>query len=222
MKRFNQFQILLELIFANMSSTNRHNAKARHISDYYVTPQNHILNFLNNWMLDLQKNILDDVLKIGDRPDIAMWLDPCAGGDKHNEMSYPAALKEAFGVDTDTIDIRDDSLADIKEDFISMEFSDKEKYDVVITNPPFNKAIEIIKKSLEVTKEGGYVVMLLRLNFFGSKARKEFWDEQMPMWTYVHHRRMSFTDDGKTDSIEYMHAVFVKGQNPDFTILKVI
>jgi hypothetical protein len=45
--------------------------------------------------------------------------------------------------------------------------------------------------------------MLLRLNFFGSKDRKPFWEEHMPEYCFVHHRRMSFIDKGGTDSIEY-------------------
>ena len=194
-----------------MSSTNRKNAKERRVSDYYVTPQGCIWEFLNEWMLDLNGKFWDDKLYVGERPDRALWLDPCAGGDKHHKMSYPEVLKENFGVDADTIDIRKDSLAEIKEDFLKIDFSEDEKYDVVITNPPFNLAREIIGKSFKHTKEGGYIVMLLRLNFLGSKARKSFWDQQLPVWTYVHHRRMSFTDDGNTDSIEYAHFVWVKG-----------
>ena len=207
-----------------MSSTNRTNAKQRRISDYYVTPQNCIKEFLNEWMLDLNGEFWDDKLCVGERPDRALWLDPCAGGDKKHKMSYPVVLKEMFDVNTDTIDIRADSLAEIKGDFLKMEHNGKEKYayDVVITNPPFNLAREIIEKSFEYVKEGGYVVMLLRLNFFGSKGRKLFWDKHLPIWTYVHHKRMSFTDDGGTDSIEYVHMVFVKGYSPEFTMLKVI
>lgn len=81
---------------------------------------------------------------------------------------------------------------------------------------------QIIEKALEDVNDNGYVVMLLRLNFFGSNQRKPFWDKQLPVWAYVHHRRFSFTDDGKTDSIEYMHAVWQKGNCPSFTMLKVI
>ena len=205
-----------------MSSTNRTNAKGRHIADYYVTPQQCIRDFLNEWLVDLKDDGYDDILKVGERPDRALWLDPCAGGDNNHKMSYPEVIKKQFGVDADTIDIREDSLATVKEDFLQAKFNEQEKYDVIITNPPFNLAKEIIEKSLEHTKQGGYVVMLLRLNFFGSKARKPFWDKQLPVWAYVHHKRMSFTDDGGTDSIEYSHMVFVKGQSPRFTMLKII
>ncbi|HBF3986180.1 TPA: hypothetical protein KOD80_004273 [Clostridioides difficile] len=44
----------------------------------------------------------------------------------------------------------------------------------------------------------------------------------MPKYIFVHNRRMSFTDDGKTDSIEYAHFVWQKGYNPKFSQLKVL
>ena len=64
--------------------------------------------------------------------------------------------------------------------------------------------------------------MLLRLNYFGGKVRKELWEKQMPKYCFVHHKRISFTDDRKTDSIEYAHFVWQKGHNEQFTQLKVI
>ena len=64
--------------------------------------------------------------------------------------------------------------------------------------------------------DGGYVAMLLRLNFWGSKARQDFFKNNMPKYCYIHPRRMSFTEDGKTDSIEYAHFVWQKGNNPTF------
>lgn len=100
----------------------------------------------------------------------------------------------------------------------------KGDFTTIITNPPFNIAEDIIKKALNDVKEGGYVIMLLRLNFFGGKQRlQKFWNEVgLPKYSFVHHRRMSFTSDGKTDSIEYQHAVWKKGYKPEFTQLKVI
>jgi len=214
-----------------MSSTNR--GYDRHVSDYYVTPESCIKTFFSHWLDDLQGEFWDDNLSVGTNPEKAAWLDPCAGGKTifnavHNQdftltrMSYPEVIRREFAPSVlDTIDIRQDSLADRKEDYLKA-IVDKNLYDVIITNPPFYSAKEIIKKALSDVKDEGYVVMLLRLNFFGSNERKAFWDTQMPVWAYVHHRRMSFTDDGKTDSIEYMHAVWQKNYSPDFTMLKVI
>lgn len=196
-----------------MSSTNRSDARSKHIADYYVTPQYAIKDFLSEFLID--ENI--------DFPEKLDWLDPCAGGDSENEMSYPAVIQKDLGVqEMTTCDLRMDSLAKIQGDYRTIFFREDEKFDIVITNPPFNLAQEIIEKALEDTKDGGYVIMLLRLNYFGSKGRKPFWDKHLPIRTYVHHKRMSFVKGGGTDSIEYMHCVWQKGKNPEETKLKII
>lgn len=202
-----------------MSSTNR--GYNRHETDYYVTPQDCIKQFFGEWLGDLMGEFHDDQLGVGTDPDKVLWLDPCAGGDANNKMSYPEVIKQEFGADAMTIDIRQDSLAEIKQDYFLTEIKEP-RPQVIITNPPFYLAQEIIEKALEDVAENGYVVMLLRLNFFGSNARFPFWEKQLPVWAYIHHRRMSFTPNGKTDSIEYMHAVWQKGNSPAFTMTKVI
>ena len=193
-----------------MSSTNRSDARSNHIADYYVTPVNKIIDFLHEF------DKCDDIFK----NDILV-LDPCAGGDEDNEMSYPKALKTLnSNLNVDTCDIREDSRSKIKGDYLELECENK--YDVIITNPPFNISLDIINKALSDVKEGGYVIMLLRLNYFGGKVRKELFENHMPKYCFVHRRRMSFTANGKTDSIEYCHMVWKKGEFPEFTMLKVI
>lgn len=189
-----------------MSSTNR--GYKRHKSDYYVTPQEDIIKFLNEFEKeeDIKGNILD----------------PCAGGDGNHLMSYPNALeRKGYNLEKiTTIDIRQDSRAQIKGDYREIDCSSD--FDLIITNPPFKIARDIIEKALNDVKEGGFVVMLLRLNYFGSQKRFDLWKEKLPKYCFVHHKRMSFTDNGKTDSIEYCHMVWQKGYNPEFTKLKVI
>lgn len=193
-----------------MSSTNRSNAREGHIADYYVTP------------IDSIKLFLDEFIKIeGNVFKNAAILDPCAGGDEVNQMSYPHTLKTHLGIQNiETYDIRENSRAKIKKSYFDID--SKDKFDVIITNPPFNISLDIIKKALEDVKEGGYVIMLLRLNYFGSKNRKSFWETIMPKYTFVHHKRMSFTESGKTDSIEYAHFVFQKGYTENYAKTYVI
>ena len=147
-------------------------------------------------------------------------LDPCAGGDENRPMSYPTALNNVGANDVDTIDIREDSRAEIISDY--RDFKTKKDYDLIITNPPFKIARDVIEKGLKDVTKGGFVVMLLRLNYFGTQKRFDLWQDQLPKYCFVHHKRMSFTEDGKTDSIEYCHMVWQKGYYPDFTKLKVI
>lgn len=106
-------------------------------------------------------------------------------------MSYPTVLQEFDYTDITTNDIRDDSLATHHTDFLQA-WNPPNTYDMIITNPPFNLALPIIEKALDIVKPGGYVIMLLRLNFFGSKVRYPFFQEHMPIECYIHHKRISF------------------------------
>lgn len=193
-----------------VSSTNRSDLRNSRIADYYITPIPSIKQFLEAFD-DAVGDLSWEQLKI---------LDPCAGGDKNNPMSYPTAIKDWHGVDVDTIDIREDSRADTIADYLTCELDYVP--DIIITNPPFNQAEAIVRKAINDVQENGYVIMLLRLNFLGSKQRKPFWEEHMAKYIFVHHKRMSFVEKGGTDSIEYAHFVFQKGHYPDHSMLWVI
>lgn len=191
-----------------MSSTNRSNARDNHIADYYITPIKDIEKFIKE-IIKVEPNIFDGKI-----------LDCCAGGDHDNYMSYPKALDNSGFTNVDTIDIREDSKANIKTDYL--KYDCKNKFDCIITNPPFNISLDIIKKALDDVKDNGFVIMLLRLNYFGGKVRKEFWDNNLAKYAYVHSKRMSFTGGNKTDSIEYMHCVWQKGIKNDYVRLNII
>lgn len=202
-----------------MSSTKRGGERAA--SDYYVTPVPAIEQFLRAWHADSPEAFMDT----------KRILDPCAGGTVKDgkitvAMSYPAAIMRntaAFPLilpTVETMDIRADSPAEMHADFITSTTGGG--YDWIISNPPFALASQFIEKALQDVKPGGYVVFLLRLNFFESAKRKAFMQSNPPMRAYVHSERMSFTGDGKQDSVAYMHAIWRSGYKATETILKVI
>lgn len=200
-----------------MSSTKRSDIRTTHIADYYVTPQYAIRDFLNKFCEDERLDLFTQHHLI---------LDPCAWWDEKHDMSYPAVLFE-YWADYNKIitnDIRENSRAQRKSDFLQWDRwnSFDGIFDIVITNPPFNIAQQIIEKSFEFALDWWYVIMLLRLNYFWSKQRKSFREKYPPYSCYVHSKRMSFTEWGKTDSIEYMHCVWKKDMMPDFTKLYII
>lgn len=178
--------------------------------DYYITPQYAIKDFLGEFIYheDLNENM--------------SILDPCAGGDAVHEMSYPTVLNKMGFKFVSTCDIREDSRAKAKHDYLNLELSSK--MDMIITNPPFDQSIPIIEKAINDVRDGGFVVMLQRLNFLGGITyKKEFWDRVgLPKYIFVHRKRMSFTEDGKTDSIEYAHYVWEKGLNPKFSKTMIV
>ena len=114
-----------------MSSTNR--GYDRHKSDYYVTPQPAIENFMYHFMKDIKAGTFDvcDEWSAGKFLEANCCLDPCAGGDKNHEMSYPSVIKSMLPhvKDLTTLDIREDSRADIQADYLEWELPDP-------TNPP--------------------------------------------------------------------------------------
>ena len=97
-----------------MSSTNRSNTRDSHIADYYVTPKDPIRKMLAEFFneeINIFKNENKNLIGDGDNNYFQKWLfgkslflDPCAGGDKKHEMSYPAVLS-SLGYNCDTIDI---------------------------------------------------------------------------------------------------------------------
>ena len=191
-----------------MSSTNR--GGVREVSDYYNTPLQPIKDFLRTWTED-------DNLSLADK----VFLDPCAGGDKDHAMRYPEAIKDVIHAENIiTLDIREDSRAEIKADYLT--YTKEQTADIIISNPPFSLAKEFITKALRDVTGNGYVIMLLRLNFLEGKARKEFFKDNMPYRIYVHSKRMSFTDNGKTDSVAYAHFVWKRGFQLSESKLKII
>lgn len=206
-----------------MSSTAR--GGQREISDYYVTPVAEVTRFLKAWAQDEK---LDGIKRI---------FDPCAGGTLVDgkitvPMSYPAAISTAHFPAmerVETMDIRGDSPAEIIRDYLFSQPA--EMPDLIITNPPFSIAVEITEKALREVAEGGFVVMLQRLNWYGSEKRQAFWRAQMPKFCYIHSERMGFRkhltelpikERNATESIEYAHFVWQKGVFPRFTQTRVI
>jgi len=175
-----------------MSSTNR--GRSRNISDYYITPEEEINKFLDKF---LGEHSFERHCRI---------LDPCAGGDSIHPMAYPNALEKHGFTNITTIDIRPDSRALIQEDYLHYQIIGH--YDLIITNPPFHIAEEVVRKAFKDIAKNGTIIMLLRLNFMGSQNRKGFWLEFPPDEIYIHSKRMCFTGDGKIDSIEYAHFVW--------------
>ena len=228
-----------------MSSTNR--GSKRSPEDYYLTPVAAVRDFLAAFKEDvdlgssglaLPGTLLDQVEDI---------LDPSAGGDENHPMSYPAAIRGSMVFPNAaiwTIDVREDSLADRKGSYLGInpeQIVIGRKPGVIMTNPPFVMAREFVDKALTDVAPGGLVMMLLRLNFLGSKDRADWWAGQMPALIYVHSKRMSFvpsnpskamkrwmeengikTRPGETDSIEYAHMVWQSGHHPRFAQMRVI
>lgn len=178
----------------------------RNKDDYYATPEWIVREFLESFD-DMQYDIDLSKMRI---------LDPSAGGCANYGASYPTVFRECYANYIDTMDIREDSHAEKVCDYLTSPVSD---YDMIITNPPFSLSVQFAEKAISEVHDGGYVILLQRLNWLGSKKRKKFWDS-MPLKTVaVHHRRPSFKGTSGTDSIEYAHFVFQKNYIGDAKLI---
>lgn len=130
---------------------------------------------------------------------------------------------ESQGYIVKSTDIVDRGFGEIK-DFL---FFNDEKFDGdIITNPPYAKALEFVKKALEVIPEGNKVSMLLRIQFLEGKERKRFFEKHPPKTVYVFSERIKCAINGDFNSVSssamaFCWFVWVKGYRGD-TIIKWI
>ena len=85
-------------------------------------------------------------------------------------------------------------------------------YDLVITNPPYTHALPFAEKGLSLLVPGGYLALLLRLNWLEGvrkNPRYAFLRETRPN-AYVLPRRPRFGDAKGTDSCAYAWIVWCK------------
>jgi hypothetical protein len=116
----------------------------------------------------------------------------------HNNITFHEPCK-GNGIIYNKINTPFKSYCELEEGIDYLITDNKEKFDLIITNPPFSLAKEFINKSLN---EANSIWYLLRLNFLGSQTRKDWWKDKMPTHLLVLSKRPSFTNKG-TDATEY-------------------
>lgn len=64
----------------------------------------------------------------------------------------------------------------------------------IVTNPPYNQALEFAKKSIELASEG--VALFLKLTFLEGISRYKFFQENPPTFVYVYSSRRACAPNG--------------------------
>lgn len=86
------------------------------------------------------------------------------------------------------------------------------KSHLVMGNPPYRFAEEFVRKALEFTYHGGYVLFLMRLAFLESQRRRDgLFKEFPPRFVGVCSKRPSFTGDGRTNATSFAIFLWQKG-----------
>lgn len=178
-----------------MSSTNR--GAVRKESDNYPTPIETAKTFWKHYRPDCFA-IFPSPIEI---------LEPCCGsGNILNAFDkvYPDL---SLMTNKTLVDIRQEVFSQVVflgntiiNDFLT--FKAIKEYDLIITNPPYSIAQEVIEKCFEIASERTEIIMLLRLGFLESKKRRIFWDKHPLTELYICGERPSFTNGGN-DSTAY-------------------
>jgi 16S rRNA A1518/A1519 N6-dimethyltransferase RsmA/KsgA/DIM1 with predicted DNA glycosylase/AP lyase activity len=144
-------------------------------------------------------------------------LEPCAGS---GNIAVPLIC---HGCDVATNDIDPAMPADTHEDAADVQWWQLGLYDPrsgdvprvfdwAVSNPPFSRAHQIVPLAYEHARLG--VAMLLRLSFLEPVANRAEFLHTFPPTHLVVLPRISFTGNGKTDSVTCAWMVWIKDGIP--------
>jgi SAM-dependent methyltransferase len=95
------------------------------------------------------------------------------------------------------------------------------RYDLIVGNPPFKYADDLIPMLISCLNPGGILAFLLRLNFLEGQDRYErFWRIHKPAAIYPVVARPGFTPNGATDGTGYGVMCWQQGYEGEFTVLR--
>lgn len=170
-----------------MSSTNRSDINA---NELYQTPIECVEALLSH--LQLKGN--------------ETFLEPCrAGGRIYDRVNLPDSQKEWCEIAPE-----EHGLSAEPRDYLAADFGEN-RFDLIITNPPFSLSEQFLEKSLKELKPDGTLAYLQRVNFLGSIKRVAFWARVgFPNKTPVIVPRPKFSKGG-SDSCEYCWYIYDMG-----------
>ena len=138
------------------------------------------------------------------------WLEPCVGQGHIANVIKTKLNSEVLGIDI----INRGYKNTIVEDFL--EFQTDEKFDNIISNPPYSLAMEFVEKGMDLLTDNGQMAMFLKVQFLEGVKRKELFEKYPPKYIYVFRSRMATwnngnpTDkDGKRWATTMCHAWFI-------------
>ena len=188
-------------IWKTLGASN-HTDKERQNEDYYATDP-----IAAEWLLKIE-----EIPK--DKP---IW--ECAAGEKHLSKVFE---EHGYKVRSSDLIVR---IEDVEQlDFLTSN----ETWDgTIITNPPYNQAVNFIQKAMESITEGNKVIMFLKVQFLEGKSRKKLFEKYPPKTVWVSSSRITCAKNGDFEymkanggsAVAYAFYVWKKGYKGD-TILK--
>ena len=86
----------------------------------------------------------------------------------------------------------------------------------ILTNPPYNLALEFIEHALDLIHDGGKVFMFLKLTFLEGQKRRRLYDRKCLKYVYVSRSRIACLKNGvdmknASSAVAYAWFEFEKG-----------
>lgn len=145
------------------------------------------------------------------------FMEPCVGNGNIAEATlryFNYSLHRPETVNT-FVDIVDRGYPEtIVQDF--MTFKPEQKYQLIVTNPPYSIALDFVKKCLEHLDHRGYLAMFLKIQFWEGEKRKQFLLDNPPAFCFPFSKRMptwnngqQWDENGKRWATTMCHAWFV-------------
>lgn len=157
-------EVLSGTSLAGMSTT-----RERVQDDYYATPY------------QATEMLLDEVKFIGN------FLEPCVGGGHIVDIIKKYYPKECvYG--SDLVDRGYPNT--LVMDFLTYDFLEQ-KFDNIVTNPPYSLAQEFLEKGMKVINPKGKIAMFLKIQFLEGAKRREMFKEYPPKYIYVFSKRQN-------------------------------
>ena len=161
--------------FVQLGASN-HTEKEREKNDYYATDPKALEIFLNK--------IKQDDIELHKK----IW--ECACGQGHLSK-----VLEKEGYDVYSTDLIDRGYGKGNVDFLKL------KPNIwcgdILTNPPYKYAKEFLEKAMQVTRQGAYIVMFLKIQFLEGQARKNTFRKFPPKYVYVNSSRQLCAMNGE-------------------------
>ncbi len=157
-------------IFVTLGASN-HTEKDREQNDFYATDPYALEIFL--------KKIEQDGLKLHEN----IW--ECACGQGHLSKTLEAKKYKVWSTD-----IVDRGYGEGKVNFLTCLPGGKWNGDI-LTNPPYKYAKEFVERAIELTDEGYYTVMFLKIQFLEGQARLNLYKKYPPKYIYVNSARQT-------------------------------
>ena len=164
-------------IWKTLGASN-HTDKERQNEDYYATDP-----IAAEWLLKIE-----EIPK--DKP---IW--ECAAGEKHLSKVFE---EHGYKVRSSDLIVRTEDVEQL--DFLA---SNETWNGTIITNPPYNQAVNFIQKAMESITEGNKVIMFLKVQFLEGKSRKKLFEKYPPKTVWVSSSRITCAKNG---DFEYMKA----------------